>query len=148
MNDEILRLKNQLCFPLYAAAKEVVNLYKPLLDTIDLTYTQYIVMMVMWEHKSISVKELGKHLFLDSGTLTPLLKRLEGKGFVRRERSETDERAVNIFLTEAGEHLKEQAMKVPVQMTSCLPLSKEEAKTLYMLLYKLLSKFNGEYNGS
>ncbi|QAT41831.1 MarR family winged helix-turn-helix transcriptional regulator [Aminipila luticellarii] len=140
MNDEILKLENQLCFPLYAASKEIVNRYKPFLDKIDLTYTQYIVMMVLWEHKSISVKELGKHLYLDSGTLTPVLKRLESKGFVERIRSLEDERNVNVTLTETGEGLKEKAVSIPSEMGKCLPLSPEEAKTLYTLLYKLLDQ--------
>ncbi len=139
MNDEILKLKNQLCFPLYAASKTVVAKYTPLLDAIGLTYTQYITMMVLWEHKEMRVKELGEHLFLDSGTLTPLLKRLEGKGLVRRERSTADERTVHIIITEDGERLKEQAANVPMRLAECMPLSKEEAKTLYTLLYKLLS---------
>jgi DNA-binding MarR family transcriptional regulator len=147
MNDEILRLKNQLCFPLYAASKEVVNRYKPLLDEIGLTYTQYIAMMVLWEHKSVGVKELGQYLYLDSGTLTPLLKRLEGKGLVQRERSKEDERAVNIMLTEAGERLKEDAAKIPAQIGKCLPLSMEEAGTLYSLLYKLLERMDCEGDG-
>ena len=144
MNDEILKLRNQLCFPLYAASKEVVSRYKPFLDEIDLTYTQYIVMMVLWEHKSIGVKELGKHLYLDSGTLTPLLKRLESKGFVRRERSSEDERAVNITITDAGEALKEKASAIPGKMGRCMPLSQEEAGTLYAILYKLLENFDCE----
>lgn len=144
MNDDLLKLGNQLCFPLYAASKGIVNRYKPLLDKIDLTYTQYIVMMVLWEHKKIGVKELGKHLYLDSGTLTPLLKRLENKAFICRERSSEDERAVNIIITEAGEKLKEKAAEIPVQMGKCLPLSLEESKTLYTLLYKLLLQTNSE----
>ena len=142
MNDEILKLKNQLCFPLYAAAKEVVNRYKPFLDEIDLTYTQYIAMMVLWERKSVGVKELGKHLYLDSGTLTPLLKRLERKGFVRRERSCEDERVVNITIIDAGEGLKEKASAIPGKIGKCIPLSQEEAGTLYALLYKLLENFD------
>lgn len=142
MNDEILKLENQLCFPLYAAAREVVNRYKPFLDEIDLTYTQYIVMMVLWEHKNVGVKELGKHLYLDSGTLTPLLKRLENKGFVRRERSSKDERAVTITITEAGEALKKKASVIPGKIGECMPLSQEEAGTLYTLLYRLLKNFN------
>ncbi len=141
MNDDILKLENQLCFPLYAAAKEVVNRYKPFLDEIGLTYTQYIAMMVLWERKTIGVKALGKHLYLDSGTLTPLLKRLERKGFVRRERSGDDERAVNITITGAGEALKEKAIEVPGKMRKCMPLSLEEAGTLYKLLYQLLENF-------
>lgn len=142
MNDDLLKLKNQLCFPLYAAAKEVVNRYKPFLDQIDLTYTQYIAMMVLWEHKIVGVKELGKHLHLDSGTLTPLLKRLEGKGFIRRERSSEDERAVTITITEAGEALKKKASAIPGRIGKCLPFSREEAGTLYALLYKLLDNFD------
>ena len=137
---DVLKLENQLCFPLYAAAREIVNRYKPMLDKIDLTYTQYIALMVLWEHKSINVKELGKHLYLDSGTLTPLLKRLESKGFVTRERSREDEREVIITITEAGEKLREEALTIPEQMGSCIPFSPEEASTLYTLLYKLLKQ--------
>jgi DNA-binding MarR family transcriptional regulator len=136
----MLRLKNQLCFPLYAAAKEVVARYKPYLDEIDLTYTQYITMMVLWEHKTVGVKELGEHLYLDSGTLTPLLKRMENKGFVRRERSTEDERLVNIVLTEAGEKLKEKAALIPMKMANCISLAPADAQTLYTLLYKLLGE--------
>ena len=142
MKEEILKLENQLCFPLYAAAKAVVNRYKPFLDEIDLTYTQYIAMMVLWEHKSVGVKELGKHLYLDSGTLTPLLKRLESKGFVRRVRSSQDERVVTITITDAGEKLKEKARAIPGKIGKCMPLSQEEAGTLYALLYKLLENFD------
>lgn len=140
MTDEILKLKHQLCFPLYAAAKEVVNLYTPALDEIGLTYTQYIAMLVLWEHRSVNVKELGRHLYLDSGTLTPLLKRLEGKGLVQRERSKEDERTVNITITPTGEKLKEKAIGIPAQIRDCLPFSPEEAGTLYKLLYRLLEK--------
>jgi len=139
VNYDILKLENQLCFPLYAAAKEVVSRYKPFLDKIDLTYTQYIAMMVLWEWKSVGVKELGEHLYLDSGTLTPLLKRLEAKGLIRRERSAYDERAVNIIITEAGEKLKKKAAGIPAQMAKCLPLSTQDAGTLYALLYKVLN---------
>lgn len=139
MSYDGLKLKNQLCFPLYAAAKEVVGKYKPFLDSIDLTYTQYITMMVLWEQKHIGVKELGQYLYLDSGTLTPLLKRLESKGFVMRKRSADDERAVTVFITDAGEKLKEQAAKVPLSISKCMPLSHEEAVTLYTLLYKILN---------
>ena len=146
MDGDALKLENQLCFPLYAAAKEVVNLYKPMLEQLDLTYTQYIAMMVLWEHRSVGVKELGRYLYLDSGTLTPLLKRLEGKGYVRRERDAADERAVTITITAAGEALREQAGATPPYMQTCLPLSPEEAGALYALLYKLLNHLNGENN--
>lgn len=142
MNDDRLKLQNQLCFPLYAAAKKTVSRYTPFLEKIDLTYTQYIAMMVLWEHKSIGVKELGKHLYLDSGTLTPLLKRLEKKGFIQRERSSEDERAVLITITSAGEKLKESAVEIPEKLARCLPLSTEEMGTLYMLLYKLLEQMD------
>jgi MarR family transcriptional regulator, organic hydroperoxide resistance regulator len=142
MNDDILKLENQLCFPLYAAARAVVNSYKPLLDEIDLTYTQYISMMVMWEHKSVGVKELGEYLYLDSGTLTPLLKRLEAKGFVTRARSREDERVVNVTITEAGEALKEKAVEIPLKLGKCMPLTREEGGTLYTLLYKILRQLN------
>lgn len=140
MNGDSLKLKNQLCFPLYAASKEVVNRYKPHLDELELTYTQYIVMMVLWEHKSVSVKELGQYLYLDSGTLTPLLKRLESKGLVLRERSTADERQVDIRITEQGERLRERAEDIPAKMGACINLSPEEAGTLYTLLYKLLGQ--------
>lgn len=142
MDYDVLKLENQICFPIYACAREVVKRYKPLLDEIHLTYTQYIVMMVLWEYKRVGVKDLGKHLFLDSGTLTPLLKRLETKGLVQRERSREDERAVNIIITEAGEKLKEKALGIPTQMGKCIPLSPEEAGTLYALLYKLLEQMD------
>jgi len=135
-----LKLENQLCFPLYVAAKEVVGMYKPYLDKIDLTYTQYIAMMVLWESKTISVKELGERLYLDSGTLTPLLKRLESKGFIKRERSAKDERVVNMTITDAGERLRERAKEVPMQLAQCVPLSMDDAQALYGLLYKLLGQ--------
>ncbi len=135
-----LKLENQLCFPLYACSKEVVKRYKPFLDKLDLTYTQYITMMVMWEKKSINVKELGEYLFLDSGTLTPLLKKLENKGYIKRERSKTDERNLIVSITKKGKDLRDDALEVPKQMGKCVNLSGEEAKQLYMLLYKLLGE--------
>jgi DNA-binding MarR family transcriptional regulator len=138
MSYEALKLKNQLCFPLYAASKDVVSKYTPYLDEINLTYTQYIAMMVLWEKERVGVGELGSYLHLDSGTLTPMLRRLEEKGFVRRERNKADERAVTIILTRAGEDLKELAIKIPEQVGSCISLSPEEAQTLYQLLYKML----------
>lgn len=134
-----LKLENQLCFPLYACSKEVVRRYKPYLDELDLTYTQYITMMVLWDKKSINVKDLGDRLFLDSGTLTPLLKKLENKGYISRERSKTDERNLIVTITDKGEALKEKAADVPVKMSQCVNLTKEEAAVLYKLLYKLLA---------
>ncbi|MBP5332218.1 MAG: MarR family transcriptional regulator, partial [Lachnospiraceae bacterium] len=109
-NYDSLKLGNQLCFPLYACAKEVVRHYKPHLDKLDLTYTQYITMMVLWEYKSLNVKELGEKLYLDSGTLTPVLKKLESKGYITRERSEKDERNLVVTITKTGEDLKSQAV--------------------------------------
>lgn len=138
LDNEQLKLENQLCFPLYASAKEVVKRYKPYLDEIGLTYTQYIAMMVLWEHQTINVKTLGEYLHLDSGTLTPLLKRLEAAGFIKRKRDSKDERNVIIKLTPAGEALKEPASLIPEKIKQCLPISDEEAITLYRLLYKIL----------
>ncbi len=136
---DVLKLENQLCFPLYAAAKETVKLYRPLLEKLNLTYTQYIAMMVFWEHRKMNVKELGERLYLDSGTLTPVLKSLEAKGYVRRYRSTEDERVLLIEVTEAGEALRDKALPVPGQMACHLVLSPEESQTLYQLLYKMLS---------
>ena len=113
---EQLKLENQLCFPLYAAAKEVVRKYKPFLDELDLTYTQYITMMVLWEKEELNVKELGSVLYLDSGTLTPLLKKLELKGYISRNRCKEDERNLIIQITEKGDTLKEKAAKIPAEM--------------------------------
>ena len=135
---DALKLENQMCFPLYAAAREVTKLYRPYLDALNLTYTQYITMMVLWECGECSVKALGDKLFLDSGTLTPVLKNMESKGFVRRVRSREDERMLIVTLTDKGRALKERAKSVPAQVGSCIRLTPEEAQTLYRLLYKLL----------
>ena len=135
---EALKLENQLCFPLYAAAREVVKKYRSHLDAIGLTYTQYITMMVMWESREITVKALGERLFLDSGTMTPVLKSLEAKGLVERKRCEDDERSVMIFLTADGEKLREMAVDIPEKIASCVGLAPEEAIELYSLLYKVL----------
>ena len=140
MNDDVLKLENQICFPLYACAKEVVKKYKPFLDEIDLTYTQYIAMMVLWERKTVNVKTLGEALYLDSGTLTPLLKKMEKKGLVSRERSSLDERNVEITVTPKGEALKEKAREIPLRLGECIHLSPEDAKTLYRLLYQVLNQ--------
>lgn len=141
MNEfENLKLENQLCFPLYAAAKEVVRLYTPLLEQLDLTYTQYIVMMIVWEKKEVVVKELAERLFLDTGTLTPLLRKLEKKGLITLAKAETDKRSVMICVTEEGLNLRKQAVHVPEQVAGCIPLEKEEAGQLYHILYKILSK--------
>ncbi len=135
---DALKIENQLCFPLYACAKEVVRQYNPFLEMIDLTYTQYITMMVMWEKKELNVKELGQILYLDSGTLTPVLKKLEAKGYVIRARSKVDERNLEVRLTEAGEKLKEEAVHIPSEIGKCVNLEAEEAAMLYKILYKIL----------
>ena len=137
---DALKLKGQLCFPLYAASRETIKLYKPYLDKIDLTYTQYIAMMVLWENNCVTVKEMGELLFLDSGTLTPLLKKMEQKGLLTRTRSVTDERSLNIQITEKGERLKDEALHVPYEMAKCVQLTAEESLNLYKILYKLLGK--------
>ena len=139
---DCLKLENQLCFPLYACSKEIVKKYEPFLDKIDLTYTQYITMIVMWEKREINVKELGNCLYLDSGTLTPLLKKLEQKGYVTRQRSEKDERNLIVRITETGMNLREEAVKIPEQMGKCVNLSPEESMNLYQILYKLLGSFS------
>lgn len=136
-----IRLENQLCFPLYVCSKEIVRRYKPYLDELNLTYTQYIAMMVLWEEREVTVTELGKQLFLDSGTLTPLLKKLEQKGFVTRKRMESDERNVCISITDKGDRLKEEAVKIPEKMSCCISLNPEEVKTLYTILQKVLGNF-------
>lgn len=137
---DMLRLENQMCFPLYACSKEIVRRYKPYLDPLDLTYTQYITMMVLWEKKQVCVKELGEKLYLDSGTLTPVLKKLESKGYLNRARMECDERSLCVTLTDKGEALQKEACKVPIQMSGCVNLNEEEAVQLHHLLYKLLGQ--------
>ncbi|MBR4225123.1 MAG: MarR family transcriptional regulator [Oscillospiraceae bacterium] len=138
MDHDGLRLSDQLCFPLYACAKEVIRHYRPYLDGIDLTYTQYITMMVMWEHRQIQLKELGRILYLDSGTLSPLLKKLAEKGLVTRERSKADERDMMITITDKGMALRDEAADIPSRMGQCISITPEEAQTLYKILYKLL----------
>ncbi len=135
-----LRLEAQLCFPLYAASREVIKQYYPFLEKLDLTYTQYVTMMVVWEEKRLTAGALGKRLFLDSGTLTPVLKALEKKGYLTRTRSKEDERVLLVELTEAGEALKAEAASVPLSVGSCIPLEPKEAQELYRLLYKLLDR--------
>ena len=135
---DALKLSKQLCFPLYACSREMIKLYKPWLDELGLTYTQYITMMVLWEHHATTVKSLGQELYLDSGTLTPLLKKLEEKGLVTRRRSELDERNLIVTLTEKGEALREEALHIPAEMTKCVNLPKEDIRELYRMLYQML----------
>ena len=135
---DALKLSNQLCFPLYVCSKEVIKKYRPLLDELGLTYTQYITMMALWEEGSLSVKELGDRLYLDSGTLTPLLKSLEDKGYITRCRLESDARVLAVSLTKTGSELREKALPIPSAVAACTNLDKDETRELYGLLYKLI----------
>ena len=139
---DALKLENQLCFPLYVCAKEVVRRYRPLLEPFGLTYTQYIAMMAFWEHRTLTVGRLGELLHLDSGTLTPVLKKMEKSGWIRRERSRTDERQTIVTITSEGEALRERAAEVPQQMMQCAPLESDESVQLYTLLYKLINSMS------
>lgn len=136
--DWCLRLDNQICFPLYVVSKEVVRKYKPFLDEIGLTYTQYIVMMAIWEEGKLSVQQLGERVYLDSGTLTPLLVKLEKKGLVERNRNKDDERIVEITATEKGIGLKVQAREIPKKISACLGISAKDAIVLKKILDKTL----------
>ena len=140
LKPDYLKLKNQFCFPLYAASREVIKQYKPFLDELDLTYTQYIAMVLLWEHQTLTVKELGDQLFLDSGTLTPLLKKLELKGYVTRVRSTKDERNLNVSVTETGMELRNRALDFPARLSTYNPLNMDEMATMYRLLYKMLGQ--------
>ena len=133
-----LKLENQICFPLYACSREIIKKYKPFLDEIGLTYTQYITMMVIWEHEKISAKEMGKLLYLDSGTLTPVLKKLEKDGYVKRKRNRSDERILEVEITEKGRLLKEDAVSIPEKMSCAIGLSEAEAVNLYIALHRFL----------
>ena len=135
---DALKLSSQLCFPLYAASREVVKKYHPRLSELGITYTQYVTLMVLWEHGKMNVKELGEYLFLDSGTLTPVLKSLEAKGLVTRRRSSEDERVLIVELKPEGMALREKALSIPDEMAACLKLDKDECAQLYRLLYKIL----------
>ena len=137
-HDEAMKLSRQLCFPLYAAARNVTGLYTPYLRPLGLTYTQYLVFLVLWEKDGLTVTELGEKLMLDNGTLSPLLKKLERGGYLERRRSREDERVVVITLTEAGRALQEKAKDVPAKVAGCIDLPPEKAQTLYTLLYELI----------
>ncbi len=142
--DDTLKLSNQLCFPLYASGKEITRKYKPFLDKLGITYTQYIVLMVLWEKDHISVKEIGERLYLDSGTLTPLLNKLLVKGYISKKALPSDNRELIISLTNKGLELKKEAYAIPPQIAKEVKLSQEEAKELYRLLYKVLEGFKDE----
>ena len=143
---DALLLKNQLCFPIYLCSKEIIRRYTPMLNELNLTYTQYVVMMYFWEKERSNVKELGDTLLLDSSTLTPLLKKLEGKGYITRERSKIDERNLEIVITNDGKKLKERALSIPKKIGECINLTEEQAKTLYELVYKVLINVEKENN--
>ncbi len=141
---EELKLKNQLCYPIYLCSKEIIRKYSKYLDTIDLTYTQYVVMMYFWEVNKSNVKDLANTILIDSSTLTPLLKKLEQKGFIKRNKDTVDERNLVLKLTKKGEKLKDKAKDIPKEMGKCLNLSEEESKTLYTILYKVLHNIEEE----
>ena len=137
-NYNSLKLENQLCFPLYVCSKEIIRRYTPFLEPLGLTYTQYIAMIVLWEEGEINVKEMGRKLFLDSGTLTPLLKKLETKGYIKREPSKNDGRSLIISITDEGEALKEQAVNIPEMVCGCINLPPEKSAALNEILNELL----------
>ncbi len=136
---EALKLTNQLCFPLYAASRSVVNLYTPYLKPLGLTYTQYIVLLVLWEKDGITVGEICDKLMLDNGTLSPLLKKIQQAGYIERKRSQKDDRVVLVTLTKEGKAVQEKAKEIPKEVSSCIDLPSEKAQTLYDLLYELLA---------
>ncbi len=136
-----LALENQLCFPLYAASKELTRRYKPFLDPLGLTYTQYVTMMALWERDGVTVTELGHRLYLDSATLTPLLRRLEGRGYINRTRSKADERAIIVTLTDEGRRLRARAMDVPACIGGCVSMERDDLIRLKALVEKLLGSF-------
>lgn len=140
--DEILKLDNQFCFAFYVCSKEIIKKYKPLLDPLGLTYTNYITLLALWEKDNITVKELGKKLYLDSGTLTPLLKKLEGQGLINRERSAEDERNVYVKLTEKGHNLKEKAASIPKELICSTNFDPHSAKELLKTLHQFMSQIN------
>ena len=137
---EAMKLDHQLCFPLYAAARKVVGLYTPFLKPLGLTYTQYIVLLVLWEHDGIPIGEIGEKLLLDCGTLSPLLKKLQEAGLIEKHRSPEDDRVVVISLTESGRALQAQAQDIPLKVAGCTRLSPEKGQQLYSLLYELLGE--------
>ena len=143
---DCLKLENQVCFPLYACSKEIINRYRPLLDRLGITYTQYITMMVLWDKRTMSVKGLGQTLYLDSGTMSPVLKNLESKGYVSRTRSKEDERTVLVSVTDKGMELREEALSVPGNVASCINLPPEKGKVLYDLLYEILESMKPSKN--
>ena len=143
---EAMKLDNQLCFPLYAAARNVISLYTPLLRPLGLTYTQYLVFLVLWERDGRTVGELCDKHMLDSGTLSPLLKKMQQAGYVEKKRSSDDDRVVVITLTEEGKALQEKAKDVPLSVAGCIDLPPEKAAALYSILYELLNNQKNRQN--
>ncbi len=142
--NEKLRLENQLCFPLYVCSKEIVRRYTPFLEPIGLTYTQYLAMLALWEREVMTVKELGQMIYLDSGTLTPMLKKLEVKGYLKRMRSASDERSVVLTLTDEGRELKKQAADIPDKASLCMKIDPQDEKILHEILNRIISGFGEE----
>ncbi len=140
MNEEVLRLDRQVCFPVYALSREIIQRYRPMLEAIDITYPQYLVMLVLWERRKQTVNQLGEKLRLDSGTLTPLLKRLEQKGLIHRNRSSTDERVVEISLTPAGAALEKEAESIPAKLVAAMDITTDELKELQFTVNRILNK--------
>lgn len=138
--EDLLKLESQVCFPIYALSREITNLYRPLLDELDITYPQYLVLLILWEHKEQTVNQIGRKLQLDNGTLTPLLKRLEQKGVLVRTRSKADERVVIVSLTTAGEEIKEKAKCIPERLIESLNISSEELAQLKSSIDKILNR--------
>lgn len=136
---EQLKLENQICFLLYAASREMTKQYKPILEDLDVTYPQYLVLLLLWEHESLTVKGMGEKLFLDSGTLTPMLKRMEEQGLLVRERSDEDQRSVSVKLTSEGQNLKQKAADIPGRILSLAGSTEEENKVLKSSLLRLLN---------
>ena len=143
-NEELLKLDNQICFRMYVASKEIIRKYSPLLNELDLTYTQYITLLALWEKDHVSVKELGKKLYLDSGTLTPLLNKLKSKGLIEKKKQVKDGRELIISLTKKGVELKNKALSIPKKMSKCVNLNKDESIEYFQLLNKVLQGFYGE----
>lgn len=137
---EAMKLENQLCFPLYAAARNVINLYTPYLKPLGLTYTQYLVFLVLWEKDGIPVGEICDKLMLDNGTISPLLKKMQNAGYIIKTRSKEDDRVVTITLTKEGKALQKKMKDIPLQVFGCVSLQPEKAQALYLLLYELLGK--------
>lgn len=135
-------LPEQVCFPMYASSRMVTRMYKPLLDRFDLTYPQYLVMLVLWQHQKLSISELGNQLFLNTNTLTPLLKKMKQKDLIKKQRSKEDERTVYIILTDRGLQLKEDAKSIPGELLKSLDMSAEEIATIRKIMWKFLGKFN------